>query len=51
MKQSVSRGEKNIDLLQEEEENLSEEINDDAHVNAEENKVDNNKKDIVVKIK
>ena len=51
MKQSVLGGGKNPVLLQEEEENVSGETNDDANVIAEENKVDDNRKDMVVTIK
>ena len=39
MKQSVSGGEKNIVLLQEEKENVYEETNDDADVNEESNEM------------
>ena len=51
MKQSVSRGEKNPVLLREEEENVAEETNDDADVNAEANEINYKKKDMVVKLK
>ena len=51
IKQSVSRGGKNTDLLQEEEENVSEETNDDANVNTEANKVNDDKKDLVFTMK
>ena len=43
--------EKNPDLLQEEEENVADETNDYACVNAEANKVDDKKKNMFVKIK
>ena len=39
VKQSVSRGGENPVLLQEEEENISEETNDDSDVNAEANEI------------
>ena len=42
---------KNTDLLQEEEENISEDTSDDADVNTEANIVNNNKKDLVVTMK
>ena len=45
------RVEKNPDLLQEEEENVADETNDYACVNAEANKVDDKKKNMFVKIK
>ena len=51
MKQSVSRGEKNPVLLQEEEENVAEYTNDDADVNAEANKISDKNKDMVVTIR
>ena len=51
MNQSVSREGKNSYLLQEEEENVSEETNDDSDVNAEANKVGDNKKDVVFTMK
>ena len=52
-KQSVSEvgGGENTYLLQQEEENVYEETNDDADVNTEANKVNDNKKDLVVKMK
>ena len=50
-KQSVSGGEKNLVLLQEKEEKLSEETNYDADVNAEANEINDQKKDTVAKIK
>ena len=48
MKRSVSGGKNNPDLLQQEEENVAEETNYDTDVYAEANKVDDNKKDMVV---
>ena len=42
---------KNTDLLQEEEENVSEETSDDADVNTEANKVNDKNKYMVVTIK
>ena len=48
MQQSVSGGKKNPVLLKEEEENVAEETNDDAGVNSEANKVNDNKKDMVI---
>ena len=51
MTQSVSGGGKNQDLLQEEEENVAEETNDYADVNAEANKVNDNNNDMVFKMK
>ena len=42
---------KNPFLLQQEEENVSEETNDDTNVNAEANKINDNKKDMVLKMK
>ena len=50
MEQSVSGGGDNLVLLQQKEENVAEEANDDADVNIEANKVDDNKKDMVVTI-
>ena len=50
MKQSVSEKNKNPDLSQEEEENVAEEANAYAAVNAEANKINDNKKDVVVTI-
>ena len=44
-------GKKNPVLLQQKEENVSEETNDDADINAEANKVNDNKKDMVVTMK
>ena len=40
----------NPDLLQEEEEQEAEEANDDPAINAEENKIDESKNDVVVSI-
>ena len=51
MKQSVSGENNNPVLLQEEEESVSEETNDDANVNTEANKVNDNKKDLVITMK
>ena len=51
MRQSVSWGKKNPVLLQKEEENVAEETNDDAGVNSEANKVDDNKMEMVVTMK
>ena len=51
MKQSVYKEGSNLVLLQEEEENVAEDINDDADVNAESNTINDNKKYMVVKIK
>ena len=48
MKQSISGGGKNPDLLQEEEENVAEEANDDDAVNVESNKVDDKKNGMLV---
>ena len=48
MRQSVCQGKNNPVLLKEEEENVSEETNDDAGVNSEANKVNENKKDMVI---
>ena len=48
MKHSFSRGGENPVLLQEKE-NVSEDTNDDADVNTEANKINDNIKDIVVK--
>ena len=51
MKQSVSGRKKNPVLLKEEEENVAEETYDDADVNAEANKINDNKKDVAVTMK
>ena len=51
MKQSGSGGTKNPVLVQEKEENVAEETNDDADINAESNKINDNKKDMAVKMK
>ena len=51
MNQSVQGGKKNPVLLQEEEENLAEDNNADADVNAEANKINDKKKDMVVTTK
>ena len=51
MKHSVFGRGKNPDLLKIEQENASEETNDDSGVNVEANKVNNNKKKMVVKLK
>ena len=51
MKQSVSRGGKNLVLLQKEEENTAEESNADADINAEANTIRDEKKDMVVTMK
>ena len=50
VKLSVYRGEKNSILLQEEEENVAEETNYDADVNAEANEINDKNKDMVVTI-
>ena len=50
MKQSVSVRKNNPVLLQEEKENLSEETNYDSDINAEANKINDKKKDMVFTI-
>ena len=51
MKQSVYGGKKNQFLLQEEEKYIVEEPNDNTDVNAEADKINDNKKDMVVTMK
>ena len=50
VKQLVFRGGENPVLLQEEEENVAEDTNDDAGVNAKANEINDKKKDMVVTI-